>query len=106
MHVLAGLDRPTSGEVWVDGTEITALDDGALTELRRDKLGFVFQFFNLIPVLDAEENITLPLRIAGRDADPSGSRRCSTRSGSPTVAPIDRPSSPAASSSGWRSPGR
>ncbi len=69
MHLLAGLDRPTNGQVWVDGTEITALDDGEMTELRRDKLGFVFQFFNLVPVLDAEENITLPLRIAGRDVD-------------------------------------
>jgi putative ABC transport system ATP-binding protein len=69
MHCLAGLDRPTAGEVWIDGTEITALDDGAMTELRRDKLGFVFQFFNLIPVLDAEENVTLPLRIAGREVD-------------------------------------
>jgi putative ABC transport system ATP-binding protein len=70
MHVLAGLDRPTAGQAWIDGTEITALDDSALTELRRDKLGFIFQFFNLIPVLDAEENVTLPMRIAGRSADP------------------------------------
>ena len=69
MHVLAGLDRPTAGQAWVDGTEITSLDDSALTELRRDKLGFIFQFFNLIPVLDAEENVTLPMRIAGRSAD-------------------------------------
>jgi putative ABC transport system ATP-binding protein len=70
MHVLAGLDRPTAGRAWVDGTEITSLGDSALTELRRDKLGFIFQFFNLIPVLDAEENVTLPMRIAGRSADP------------------------------------
>jgi putative ABC transport system ATP-binding protein len=70
MHVLAGLDRPTAGQAWVDGTEITALDDSELTALRRDKLGFIFQFFNLIPVLDAEENVTLPMRIAGRTADP------------------------------------
>jgi len=69
MHLLAGLDRPTSGQVWIDGTEITGLDDDALTQLRRDKLGFVFQFFNLVPVLDAEENITLPLRIAGQKPD-------------------------------------
>ena len=69
MHVLAGLDRPTAGRAWVDGTEITSLDDSELTELRRDKLGFIFQFFNLIPVLDAEENVTLPMRIAGRSAD-------------------------------------
>ena len=69
MHVLAGLDRPTAGRAWIDGTEITGLDDSGLTELRRDKLGFIFQFFNLIPVLDAEENVTLPMRIAGRSAD-------------------------------------
>ena len=71
MHCLAGLDRPTAGEVWVDGTEITGLDDGEMTQLRRDKLGFVFQFFNLVPVLTAEENITLPARIAGADVDPA-----------------------------------
>jgi putative ABC transport system ATP-binding protein len=69
MHILAGLDRPTDGSVWIDGTEITHLDDKRLTELRRDKLGFVFQFFNLVPVLNAEENIALPVRIAGRDVD-------------------------------------
>ncbi len=66
MHILAGLDRPTSGTVELAGTEITGLDDGDLTKLRRDKLGFIFQFFNLIPVLTAEENIVLPLSIAGR----------------------------------------
>jgi putative ABC transport system ATP-binding protein len=69
MHILAGLDRPTDGHVWIDGVEITHLDDKHLTELRRDKLGFVFQFFNLVPVLNAEENIALPVRIAGRDVD-------------------------------------
>jgi putative ABC transport system ATP-binding protein len=69
MHILAGLDRPTSGTVELDGVEITGLDDGELTKLRRDKLGFVFQFFNLLPVLTAEENIVLPLSIAGRKPD-------------------------------------
>ena len=69
MHILAGLDTPTSGTVTLDGVEITGLDDGALTELRRDKLGFVFQFFNLLPVLTAEENLVLPLSIAGRKPD-------------------------------------
>ena len=69
MHILAGLDRPTSGTVVLDGQEITALDDGELTKLRRDKLGFVFQFFNLLPVLTAEENLVLPLSIAGRKPD-------------------------------------
>jgi putative ABC transport system ATP-binding protein len=69
MHILAGLDTPTTGSVKVDGTEITGLDDGDLTDLRRDKLGFVFQFFNLLPVLTAEENILLPLSIAKRKPD-------------------------------------
>ncbi len=69
MHILAGLDRPTRGTVELDGVEITGLDDGALTKLRRDKLGFVFQFFNLLPVLTAEENLVLPLSIAGRKPD-------------------------------------
>jgi putative ABC transport system ATP-binding protein len=69
MHILAGLDRPTAGSVLLDGEEITALDDGELTRLRRDKFGFVFQFFNLLPVLSAEENLVLPLSIAGRKPD-------------------------------------
>ena len=69
MHILAGLDRPTAGSVLLDGEEITRLDDRALTRLRRDKLGFVFQFFNLLPVLTAEENLVLPLSIAGRKPD-------------------------------------
>ena len=70
MHILAGLDLPTSGTVTLDGERITGLDDAALTRLRRDKLGFVFQFFNLLPVLSAEENLVLPLSIAGRKPDP------------------------------------
>jgi putative ABC transport system ATP-binding protein len=69
MHILAGLDKPTAGTVELDGVEITSLDDGELTKLRRDKLGFVFQFFNLLPVLTAEENLVLPLSIAGRKPD-------------------------------------
>ncbi len=69
MHVLAGLDTPTQGSVVVDGTEIAGLDDAALTALRRDKIGFVFQAFNLLPVLTAEENVVLPLSIAGRKPD-------------------------------------
>jgi putative ABC transport system ATP-binding protein len=69
MHVLAGLDTPTSGSVVLDGVELTGLDDAALTRLRRDKLGFIFQFFNLLPVLTAEENILLPLSIAGIEPD-------------------------------------
>ena len=69
MHILAGLDRPSSGSVEVEATDIVGLDDRRLTELRRDKFGFIFQFFNLLPVLTAEENITLPVRIAGRQVD-------------------------------------
>ena len=69
MHILAGLDRPTSGTVVIDGIDLGELDDAELTELRRDKVGFVFQFFNLLPVLDARENILLPLKLAGRDPD-------------------------------------
>ncbi len=70
MHILAGLDKPTDGSVTVDGTEITDLGDDALTRLRRDNIGFVFQFFNLLPMLTAKENILLPMAIAGRDPDP------------------------------------
>ena len=69
MHLLAGLDSPTSGSVVVDGQEIGTLNDAALTRLRRDRLGFVFQAFNLVPVLTAEENILLPLTLAGRKPD-------------------------------------
>ena len=70
MHILAGLDRPTTGSVSIDGQEITAMGDQELTLLRRRHIGFIFQFFNLLPMLTAEENIVLPLRIAGRDAEP------------------------------------
>jgi putative ABC transport system ATP-binding protein len=69
MHLLAGLDRPTAGEVVIDGISVTGLDDSELTQLRRDKIGFVFQFFNLLPVLTAKENLLLPLSLAGRDPD-------------------------------------
>ena len=71
MHLLAGLDKPTGGRAWIDGVEVTELDDKGLTALRREKLGFIFQFFNLVPVLDAAENVELPLKIAGRDVDPA-----------------------------------
>jgi putative ABC transport system ATP-binding protein len=69
MHILAGLDRPTAGTVTLDGVELGTLDDRALTLLRRDKVGFIFQTFNLLPILDARENILLPLSIAGRSVD-------------------------------------
>ncbi len=71
MHCLAGLDTATSGEVYVGGDRLSGMSDKRLTELRRDKVGFVFQQFNLLPTLTAEENITLPLAIAGRKPDPA-----------------------------------
>ena len=70
LHMLAGLDRPTSGQVFLGDTEITSLKDKALTLLRRDRIGFIFQSFNLLPTMTAAENIVLPLRIAGRRPDP------------------------------------
>jgi putative ABC transport system ATP-binding protein len=69
MHSLAGLDKPTSGSVTIAGTEITQLNDAHLTLLRREHIGFVFQFFNLLPMLSAEENVLLPLSIAGEKPD-------------------------------------
>jgi putative ABC transport system ATP-binding protein len=69
MHIMAGLDRPTSGSVLIDGAELTELDATALTLLRRERIGFIFQFFNLLPMLTAEENVVLPLSIAGREID-------------------------------------
>ena len=71
MHILAGLDKPTSGTVQISGTEITTLGDSDLTKLRRQHIGFIFQFFNLLPMLSAEENVLLPLTIAGEKADPA-----------------------------------
>jgi putative ABC transport system ATP-binding protein len=69
MHLLAGLDQPTSGEVSIAGQEITHMNDKQLTDLRREHVGFVFQSFNLLPTLSAEENVTLPLTIAGKKPD-------------------------------------
>ena len=69
MHLLAGLDQPTSGTVTIAGTELGVLGDSALTRLRREHIGFIFQFFNLLPMLDAQENILLPLSIAGERPD-------------------------------------
>jgi putative ABC transport system ATP-binding protein len=66
MHVMAGLDTPTAGTVTVDGVDLSGLNDAQLTRLRRDRIGFVFQSFNLLPTLSAAENVALPLRIAGR----------------------------------------
>jgi putative ABC transport system ATP-binding protein len=70
MHCVAGLDRPDEGRIWLGDTELTGLRDDALTVLRRDRIGFVFQAFNLLPTLTARENITLPFDLAGRRPDP------------------------------------
>jgi putative ABC transport system ATP-binding protein len=69
MHILAGLDKPTSGTVTIAGEEITHMNDNELTQLRRRHIGFVFQFYNLLPMLTAEENVKLPLSVAGKDVD-------------------------------------
>ncbi|HEY7667597.1 MAG TPA: ABC transporter ATP-binding protein [Actinomycetota bacterium] len=69
LHCLAGLDTPTTGKVYIGDVDLTELSEKKMTELRRDKVGFVFQTFNLVPTLTARENITLPLDIAGRDVD-------------------------------------
>jgi putative ABC transport system ATP-binding protein len=69
MHILAGLDRPTEGSVTIEGADITKLNDNELTKLRREHVGFIFQFFNLLPMLTAEENILLPLQLAGGKID-------------------------------------
>jgi putative ABC transport system ATP-binding protein len=81
MHTLAGLDKPTSGTVTIAGVEITGLDDTRLTQLRRDHVGFVFQFFNLLPMLSAEENIVLPLSIAREKPDRAWLDELLTRTG-------------------------
>jgi len=69
LHCMAGLDSPTSGQVFIGDTDITSLSEKKLTQLRRDRIGFVFQAYNLVPTLTAAENITLPMDIAGRDPD-------------------------------------
>jgi putative ABC transport system ATP-binding protein len=70
MHCAAGLDAVTAGRIWLGGTELTALNDRGLTRLRRDRIGFVFQAFNLLPTLTARQNVLLPLELAGRRPDP------------------------------------
>ncbi|MFC6023367.1 ABC transporter ATP-binding protein [Plantactinospora solaniradicis] len=71
LHCAAGLDRPTAGTIRIDGTELGALNETALTLLRRERVGFVFQSYNLVPALTAEQNVSLPLRLAGRRPDPA-----------------------------------
>jgi putative ABC transport system ATP-binding protein len=74
LHLCGGMDRPTSGSVTLEGRRLDTLDDDALTRVRRERIGFVFQFFNLLPTLTLSENIALPLRLAGRGAPEAGSR--------------------------------
>src|SRR5919198_161799 len=88
MHILAGLDKPTSGTVAIAGTEITTLPDARLTRLRRKHIGFVFQFFNLLPMLTAEENVVLPLSIAGQQQRVAIARALVSR---PTIVFADEP---------------
>jgi putative ABC transport system ATP-binding protein len=81
MHILAGLDRPTEGSVEIAGNEITRLDDTALTKLRRDHIGFIFQFFNLLPMLTAAENIVLPTKLSGGKVDKTWLKELTTKVG-------------------------
>ncbi len=81
MHILAGLDRPNEGQVTIAGTDITELGDTDLTKLRREHIGFIFQFFNLLPMLSAEENILLPLELAGLKPDREWVRELSEKVG-------------------------
>lgn len=81
MHCMAGLDAPTSGQAFLGGTDLSALSEKELTALRRDRLGFIFQSFNLVPTLTAAENITLPLRIAGSSIDEAWFDEITTRLG-------------------------
>ena len=81
MHILAGLDRPNEGAVTIAGTDITDLDDTELTKLRREHIGFIFQFFNLLPMLSAQENVVLPIKLAGEKPDPEWVRELTTKVG-------------------------
>ncbi len=106
MHILAGLDQPTGGRVSIDGVEITRLKEKKLTQLRRDKIGFIFQSFNLLATLTADENIVLPLSLARRRADEAWRRAVIEAVALEDRRPTARPSPPAASSSGRPSPPR
>ena len=106
LHVAAGLDRPTEGRVSIGATELSGLSATRLTELRRDRIGFVFQAFNLLPTLTVEQNVTLPLRLAGRRADARSLAEVLARVGL-TARRRHRPSElSGASSSGSPWPGR
>src|SRR5687768_9028342 len=76
LNIIGGLDRPSEGSVVIDGLDLSALEDDALTKLRREKIGFVFQFFNLLPMLTAAENVALPLHLAGASRKEAKARAC------------------------------
>ena len=92
MHILAGLDAPTSGWVEIDGTRLDSLNDRELTLLRRREVGFIFQSYNLLPVLNAEQNIVLPVRIGGDDARPRLARDADRARSDSATAATHRPS--------------
>lgn len=106
LHMLGGLDRPTSGKVYVDGKDIFSLKDDALCVFRRRKIGFVFQSYNLVPVLNVEENICLPIELDGGKADRSYIREIEEVLGIENKRKACRDSSPAGSSREWRLRGR
>src|SRR5436190_12539428 len=97
---MAGHDTPTESRENLDGVDITRLPEAKLTRVRRETIGFVFQFFNLLPMLTAEENVTLPLAISGEKIDRAWLEGCSRSLASPTGGTTGRPSSPAARRSG------
>ncbi|WP_246062262.1 ABC transporter ATP-binding protein [Haloactinospora alba] len=105
MHLMAGLATPTGGRILLGGEDITDMDEQRLTDLRRDRIGFVFQSFNLLPTHTAEQNILLPLKLVN---NPTASTWTgwSTSSDCRTAPATNPPSSPAGSSSGWRSRAR
>ena len=108
LHLIGGLDLPSAGSVWIDGKDISKMDDTTLTEMRRRQMGFVFQFYNLIPVLSAEENAALPLILDG--IKPEQARACAAKCSRVTRWATGSPTAPtsfrAGSSSEWRSRAR
>ena len=106
LQCAAGLDRPTAGRVVIDGTELTAENDTAMTKFRRLRVGFVFQDYNLLPSLTVEQNVVLPLRLAGKRADRRRVQGVLDQLASATAATTAPRNSPAASGSGSRWPAR
>ncbi len=107
LNLIAGLDKPTAGTATVAGSELSRMNDRQLAQFRSQKIGFIFQAYNLLPVLTAVENVELPLLLdepLGRASERSGRRPRSASSASRTACTTTRASSPAARSSAWRSP--